>query len=371
MKPENRRIAIIILSIITIGAVVYFFSDIFAYIIIAWILSMIGEPLMKLFMKIKIPFIKGRKLKLGRTGSSMLTLLSFVIGFALLIGIFVPLIAEQASNLANVQYDQIYETLQEPINRISKRLMASGLFSADQLSPDMFRNTLSDLFKPSFISDLVSNIFSLAGNVLIGVFSILFITFFFLKEENLFSNFILALVPDNLEDETLVVLEDISKMLRKYFGGIILQISIITILVTLGLSILGVENALLIGFFAGVINVIPYVGPIIGALFGILITISSNLNVEFYEVLAPLILKVVGVFAAMQLTDNFILQPFIYSNSVKAHPLEIFIIILLAAKLGGILGMILAIPAYTVMRVIAKEFFYQFKFVQKITNSLE
>jgi predicted PurR-regulated permease PerM len=72
----------------------------------------------------------------------------------------------------------------------------------------------------------------------------------------------------------------------------------------------------------------------------------------------------------MQMTDNFVLQPFIYSNSVKAHPLEIFIIILIAAKLGGITGMIIAIPAYTVIRVVAKEFLNQFKIVQKLTNSM-
>ena len=102
-------------------------------------------------------------------------------------------------------------------------------------------------------------------------------------------------------------------------------------------------------------------------------TISSTIEMspDFYTETLPLILKVVGVFLTMQMLDNFLLQPFIFSNSVKAHPLEIFIIILVGAKLGGITGMILAIPAYTVIRVIAKIFLSEFRIVQQITGGLD
>ena len=131
------------------------------------------------------------------------------------------------------------------------------------------------------------------------------------------------------------------------------------------------KNALLIGFFAAVINVIPYLGPLIGAVFAIFITISSNLDLEFYSEMMPLLLKVVAVFGAMQMLDNFILQPYIFSNSVLAHPLEIFIIILIGAKLNGITGMILAIPVYTILRVIARVFLSEYKIVQKLTGGIE
>lgn len=367
MKAENRRIAIIILSLLVIGGIVYFLSDIFAYVIIAWVISMVGQPLMDLLMKIKI----GKKIKMGRSAAALLTLLTFIIGVSLLVLIFVPLIVQQANNLGDVEYSQIYETLQVPINAVNEKLIGWGIMTAEDLSSDNFVKSVSEWFKPTFISDFVSKLVGIAGSLLIGVFSVLFIGFFFLREHNLFTNFILALVPDEYEKETIEVIEDISKMLRKYFGGILLQISLITIIITITLSIFGIENALLIGFFAGIINVIPYVGPLIGALFGIFITISSNVNAEFYSILLPMLIKVAATFAIMQMLDNFILQPIIYSNSVKAHPLEIFIIILIAAKLGGILGMILAIPAYTVIRVVAKEFLNQFKIVKKITNSLE
>lgn len=327
---------------------------------------MIGQPLLNVLLKFKI----GKKIKMGRIPAAMLTLISFIIGLGVLVMIFIPLIIDQANNLANVEYAQIYETLSVPINTVNQRMIDLGLIESDQLSSDNFIRALSGWFQPDYISNFVGNVFGIAGNLLIGVFSILFITFFFLKEENLFANFIKAMVPDEYEEETEEVIQDISKMLRKYFSGILLQILIITTLVSVLLSVFGIQNALLIGFFAAIINVIPYVGPLIGALFGLFIVISSNINVEFYNVLAPKLIKVLIVFGSMQLIDNFILQPFIYSNSVKAHPLEIFIIILIAAKLGGILGMIIAIPAYTVIRVIAKEFLNQFKFVQKLTNSM-
>ena len=166
-------------------------------------------------------------------------------------------------------------------------------------------------------------------------------------------------------------MEDITEMLSRYFTGILIQISLITIFVSIGLSILGVKNALLIAIFAALINVIPYLGPLIGAAFGVLITISSNLDLSFYSEMLPLIGKVVFVFGCMQMLDNFLLQPFIFSNSVKAHPLEIFLIILVGAQLAGIPGMILAIPTYTVVRVIAKIFLSKYRLVKKITEKMD
>lgn len=178
------------------------------------------------------------------------------------------------------------------------------------------------------------------------------------------------LVPNEYEQKVRESVAQITTMLSRYFGGITLQVFIITVFVSVALSLLGVKNALLIGFFAALINVIPYLGPVIGASFAIFITISSNLDLDFYTEMLPLILKVAGVFATMQLTDNFILQPYIFSNSVLAHPLEIFLVIMVGAKIGGVVGMILAIPGYTVIRVIASVFLSEFKIVQQVTDRM-
>jgi predicted PurR-regulated permease PerM len=142
-------------------------------------------------------------------------------------------------------------------------------------------------------------------------------------------------------------------------------------LITLGLLIFGVENALLIGFFGGVMNIIPYVGPIIGSCIGIMLGITSILVQGSYDLLLPEFLKLAGVFLAVNFIDNNILVPYIYSNSVKAHPLEIFFVIIMGGSLAGILGMLLAIPVYTLLRVIARQFFHQFRIVKKLTRQID
>jgi predicted PurR-regulated permease PerM len=200
--------------------------------------------------------------------------------------------------------------------------------------------------------------------------SVFFICFFFLREQGLFDNILAAAVPEGYEEQTRQAVSQTSELLIRYFIGILTQVTIITLFVSIALSILGVKNALLIGFFAGFMNIIPYLGPIFGASLGVMITISSNLDVSFYHELVPLLTKVMIVFAIIQLLDNIVLQPNIFSKSVKAHPLEIFIIVLVGAKLGGILGMVLAIPLYTVLRVVGKVFLNKFKVVQSLTRNL-
>ena len=91
---------------------------------------------------------------------------------------------------------------------------------------------------------------------------------------------------------------------------------------------------------------------------------------DISTILAPLLIYMMLVVAITQLVDNIVFQPVIFSNSVRAHPLEIFVVILASGFAAGIPGMILAIPAYTVLRVFAREFFYNLKAVQKITSSL-
>ena len=133
---------------------------------------------------------------------------------------------------------------------------------------------------------------------------------------------------------------------------------------------MGIENAILIGFFAGLMNTIPYLGPFLGASFGVMIVISSNIDASFYDTTFPKLIKIVCLFGAVQLIDNFIVQPQIFSKSVKAHPLEIFIIVLMGARIGGVIGMVLAIPLYTIFRVLAKVFLSEFKVIKRLTSDI-
>ncbi|MEM9918841.1 MAG: AI-2E family transporter [Bacteroidota bacterium] len=367
MNNFSRYVAIGFVLLV-VGVVFYYFSSIVAYVLIAWVLSLIGQPLMRLFQKeIKMGKFRWR---MGPNLASVLTLVCFFVLTFLLFYMFVPLVIEQARNLATVDYTAIANALQEPLGQINERLIEWGLTSANQSAEAQLQEALQGRFEPSMIGNFFGSIVGAAGNLIFAIFSIVFITFFFLKEQGLFVNFLVAIAPNRYEDRIRHGLKSITSLLTRYFGGILLQSTVITIFVSVLLGLLGIKNALLIGFFAGVINVIPYLGPLIGAAFGIFITISSNLDLDFYNEMLPLLLRVVLVFGAMQMLDNFVLQPFIFSNSVLAHPLEIFIIVLVGAQLDGIVGMVLAIPVYTVLRVIARVFLSEFQVVQKLTGGI-
>ncbi len=189
----------------------------------------------------------------------------------------------------------------------------------------------------------------------------------------MFRGSILVIMPSHIEEKVAHILDSISVLLRRYFIGLMFEVVMVMILVTLGLVIIGIEfnHAVVIALFCGLFNVIPYLGPWMGAFVGILIGMAINLNADFMSHTLPLIGLMVLVFATVQILDNILFQPLIYSSSVKAHPLEIFLVIMAAGSMAGILGMILAIPAYTILRVIAKEFFDNLKIVKKLTKSLD
>lgn len=365
MNNLSRSFAIGI-TLLLIGVVVYFFSDIVAYVLVAWVLSLVGQPFMRFFQT---------KLSIGRfrpgpVFSAILTIVCFFVISIALIWMFVPLVVEQARNLTGVDYTSITKALEVPLTQLNNWLVETGLIEPSDSVELELQQGLKNWFEPAKISTFFRSLLGVAGNLIFAMFSIVFITFFFLKEQGLFASFLTAIVPQKHEEHIKNALEDITKLLTRYFGGILIQMTTITLFVSILLGILGVKNALLIGFFAAIINVIPYLGPFIGAMFGVFITISSNLDLDFYGEMVPLLTRVVGVFAAMQMLDNFLLQPYIFSNSVLAHPLEIFIVIMVGAQLNGISGMILAIPAYTVIRVIARVFLGEYKIVQKLTGGM-
>ncbi|MEN0003249.1 MAG: AI-2E family transporter [Bacteroidota bacterium] len=366
MKFNSRNIAIFA-SLLLAGYLIYMFREIVTYVLIAWVIAMLGQPIKRFFEK----KLRVGRFKAGPIVSTVLTLLVIIAIFSLLFLMFVPLIIEQAGNLAGVDYRQIAKALEEPVVQVEQWLKGYGVVLEPKTPEELFRNLLQGVFEPNLIGDFFTDFIAAFGGIVITLFSVLFISFFFLKEEGLFTSFLVAVVPNEYEQQVRDAVDDVTRLLTRYFGGIVAQVSIITLYVTIFLSIFGVKNALLIGFFAGVINVIPYLGPIIGAAFGIFITVSSNLDLDFYNEMLPLLGKVILVFATMQLLDNFLLQPFIFSNSVLAHPLEIFIVVLMGAQVGGISGMVLAIPAYTVLRVIARVFLSQFKIVKQLTDRME
>ena len=364
MKNLGRYI-IIIVTLVIAGSIVWYLRDIVGYLLISWVLSLLGQPFFKLYKKIRIG-----KYRVGNNLAAGMTILSFLIIISIVIALFVPMILTQARTIADVDYPAVWQSLEEPITQLNERMIKAGLLDPDKNSP--LKNLQIEITDQAgvMISNIFGSVLSITFSLIIGLFSVVFMTFFLLREKGLIQNFLAALVPNEMEDKLFIALSEIQNLLTRYFIGILGQITIITVIVTLGLTVLGIENALLIAFFAALINVIPYLGPMIGAAFGVFIAITSNIELDFYTEMLPMIGKIMVVFAFMQLTDNFVLQPIIFSTSVKAHPLEIFIIILIGAHIYGIIGMVLAIPGYTVIRVVAQTFLIRFKIVQRMTKRL-
>ena len=164
----------------------------------------------------------------------------------------------------------------------------------------------------------------------------------------------------------------VNALLRRYFVGIIVESLVITILTTPLLLLLRIpwNTAIVIGLLSGVLNVIPYVGALISLGIAYLLPLMLYIHGPGPMPLGTLLLLITAVFLAVRFVDNFFLQPYIYSSSASAHPLEIFLVLLLAGSVAGVVGMLLAIPAYIVVRVFAKEFFNNFHLVQRLTKNI-
>ena len=347
---------------------IWFFRNIVIYILIAFVVSMIGEPLVNLICRLRI-----RKWHLPRWFGSLITL--FVIWFFvfLFFWIFVPLLATEFKFFSNLDIDQIWDGLQEPILQIEGFINEYNLTGAEPFSGvEWIQEQLGSFIGLSRVSAMMGGIAGTIGNIIIAFFAISFISFFFMKESQLFEDALVLFFPEEKEEGIRNTIHSVSGLLKRYFIGIVLQSTGIFLLDAIGLSIVGLElsHAVTIALFAAVLNVIPYVGPLLGILLGLTIGTAVSMPMDLATELVPLLVYIFIVMEFTQIIDNVVFQPVILGGSVKAHPLEIFIVILLAASIGGVFGMILAIPAYTVLRVIAKEFFRDIKFVQKITERI-
>lgn len=346
----------------------YYFSDIVTYLLLAWVLSMLGRPVM-VFLQRRV---RVGRFRLGEDVAAILTILLF---YSVLIGIvlmFVPTIVAQTRHLAGVDYQALGEKLKAPMANLDMEAHRLGLLAQGESLVNKAQELAGNWIQPTLLGDFVNAFVSTAGNIVVTLTAVTFILFFFLKDSSLFIDILHAFVPNDMETKVRHAVRDSSEVLTRYFGGLVAQTFVFALSITVMLLLMGIPNALLIGVFGGLLNVIPYVGPIMGGIFGCFITLSSTLDAQAdLALLWPPLVKVFGAFAVTQFLDNNFVGPMIFSNSVKAHPLEIFIVTLVAAKLGGIVGMVIGIPVYTVLRATARVFFSQFKFVQRLTNHLE
>ncbi|WP_340155557.1 AI-2E family transporter [uncultured Winogradskyella sp.] len=346
--------------ILAIALILYFLfkiQSVIIYIAIAAVISLIGRPII-LFLR--------RKLKFNNTVSvvvTMVLLLGLLVG---LVGLFIPLIVEQGHNLSLLNIEQLQLNVEDLYDQIVTYFEFNNIDVEQSIKDSNVLSKLDFAIIPDFLNSFISGL----GSFSIGLFSVLFISFFFLKDSKLFEDGIMTFVPSGNEQRSKRSINAIKDLLSRYFVGLIFQILILFVIYTVVLLIFGIDNAIVIAFLCALLNLVPYVGPLVSGFLMLLLSMSSNLGESFSDVILPKTTYVMIGFIIAQLVDNFFSQPYIFSKSVKSHPLEIFLVIIIAGILFGIVGMIVAVPTYTAIKVILKEFLSDYNIVKKFTKGL-
>ena len=359
-------------GIAIIAALCWYFRSVLAYILIAVVVSLVAKPLMGLLQKIRI---KGRK-----APDWILAALSLILVLGILLSIvatLIPIVGNIVKDISLANIENSVRSLSVPLSEFNEflRTMVPSLGEDFKIEVAVIQE-VQKMFNPAIFSSVIGSAASFLTSFGIGLFSVVFIGFFFIKDDGLFTEIVCALVPDKHEATTEKAISDIGHLLSRYFIGVMLEVTGVALINFIGLALiakLGFSASLGIAFMTGIFNIIPYVGPLLGGalgtVLGLILKYSSaspiGLDVNFWVFTAILI----AIFCFTQLVDNFLYQPLIYSTSIKAKPLEIFIVLLIVGHIGGPLAMIVAIPCYTVVRVIAFRFFRHIKPIKRLIPS--
>ena len=308
-------------------------SILFAYLFISIILAIVLNPLNK-----KLQFHKLNKLFSSLICILIIFLVIFILGF-----VGSPIILDEIETISKIDYNNFQNYLNNWISDIN------NFFKKYNINSNIKSDEIFSLLNFSSFTSLFAKTFSLLGNVFLASFSICFITFFLLKDTEILKDKFLKFISSYISKSEEKLIE-ITYYLRRYFTGLITQLSILFFCYGIGMDFLNIQHAWVIALFAAIINIIPYVGPIIGFSFASIIIITTTQNIDL---IPNLLLKTFILFAIIQNSDNFIFQPMIFSKILKIHPLEIFTIVLAAGMLGGIVWMLLAIPSYAVIKILA------------------
>ncbi len=359
------RFCIGLMTIALVLFLLWYFSDVVVYILISAILAIMFRPL--------VEFLSGLKIKGWVVPHNVAALVTLLVIWLIVGGLFsaiLPLVFSKMHQITNLNLSSVLSSIEEPILYVQHSIqnllsMPESDINIEQSLIQWGRNVLD----MSAVNSAFSSVAGVLVSVVISFFSISFITFFFLKESNLFFSMVSAIFPSKYTENVERALNSITNLLSRYFVGLIFESALIACAVSIAMICWGMHasDAIFMGVVMGVLNVIPYAGPFIGACFSIFLAVITpiagmSVGGTVWVVVASL-LMIKGM-------DDFLLQPTLYSERVKAHPLEVFIVILLSGYVAGIVGMLLAIPSYTVLRVFAKEFFSQYSLVQKLTKEL-
>lgn len=348
-----------IFTLVIIALILYFLyqiQSVIVYIVISAVISLTGSPLVQFFRN---------RFKFNDSFSVVLTMFLIVGSLFGLILLFIPLVIEQGHNLSLLNIEKLQGNFNNVYIEVSHYLEGKHIYLENSLKNYHLLSKINYSAIPDFLNSLLSGL----GTFSIAFFSVLFISFFFLKDRKLLENSFMLVIPETKKLRVKKSLYSIKHLLSRYFLGLLIQILILFIIYAIVLSVFGVKNSIVIAFLCALLNLIPYIGPLISAVLMIALTLSSNIQNDFSETLSTTIYVFIG-FCFAQLIDNFFSQPIIFSRSVKSHPLEIFLVIIITGILFGIIGMVIAVPAYTALKVILKEFLSENKIVKYLTKDI-
>ncbi len=267
---------------------IYQIQTVLIYLIIAVIFSMIANPIVELLRT---------KLKFSNTLAVVVTLFVFILLLLGLVSLFVPLITSQGNNLSLLDTKAIESRLLSLYGQFDKYLINHNI----DLDKIIKESDLTSKLKFNYFTDFFNSVIGTISSFGIGLVTVFFISFFFLKDKVHFIIGMKKLLPDSNEDKILNSLDKTRHLLTRYFIGLLIQLTIICILYLIVLLIFGVENAFVIAFLCAILNIIPYVGPFIGSILAGILTMLSTINSDFQTVTLPTTLYVTIGFFIVQL----------------------------------------------------------------------
>ena len=364
MKNKWISTVSLLLGISVLVFLGWYFSSITIYVIVSLIVVLLCYPAKRILKSIHF-----KKFKMGDSLAAAVSLTIVAGGlFGLFALLFVPL-TEQVRAISSLDAEH-FDQFNQTVGRVDEFLKEYNILKSNESLEEIITTYTLNYARNINISSTFNSVFGLIGGLFLGIFSVLFISFFLLKDIPRLKRAAVNMVSSDRQSKVMHILDRSKVLLSNYFIGLFVEILIMTGLQYVILILLGVPNALLISVIGGVLVVVPYIGAIIACVLGCVLGALSaftaggdiNTTVVIWIVFASIVFT--------RLLDSFFLQPYIASKSVKAHPLEVFIVVLVSGSLAGVTGMMLGIPAYTVIRIVAQEFFGDNNFVKTFTQSL-
>jgi predicted PurR-regulated permease PerM len=308
---------------------VFIIRDVIAIMFTAIIVTSALSPTIDQMARYRIP----------RVVTILLVYLLLIAFIGVLVYFILPPAVTQMRQLAE-QLPSYFAYFQKLVSNLQTFGVQNHLISGSQAGI----NTVSD-----FLNNFTSNIFNTTKGFIssfTAILTVFVLTLYLLLDENGIKNFFVALLPVKQKNQIVTVANKVGAGLGAWLRGQILLGIIVGVMVYVGLLIIGVPYALTLGLLAGVLEIIPIIGPIISAIPAILIALSIS---------PTLALIVTGFYLLVQELENKLLVPKVMQRTVGLHPVTIIIVLLIGAKIMGVLGILLAVPVASVVYIILKE----------------